>query len=200
MEGLVSLDAVYLALVFLVPGYLISVLRGHFVVVRRIDGPEFYLRLLALSAVNFAVSGWTIYLAIALDARPVARALLWLLVIVVVPAGIGLISGLATRHEWLTKFYQRFKLHPMHSTPNAWDFQFSRDEESWVLVLLKDGTKYAGIWQYGSFASTDPAERDLLLTDVHDIPDKGPWVPTGKSVYISAGEVRTIEFSKLTRK
>jgi hypothetical protein len=199
MEGLVSLDAVYVALVFLVPGYLVWVLRGHFVVVRKTDGPEFYLHLLALSAVNFALSGWTIYLAIAWEAHATVRALLWLTVIVISPAALGVLSGLATRHEWLTKAYQRLKLHPMHSIPNAWDYQFSRDEESWALVMLKDGTRYAGIWQHGSFASTDPAERDLLLTSVHDIPDDGPWSPNGKSVYIAAGEIQTIEFSKLVR-
>lgn len=116
-------------------------------------------------------------------------------VIALVPAGLGILSGIATRKEWIHRLYQRAGFEPLHYIPNAWDFLFGRHEEQWALVVLKDDTKYAGKWTSGSFASTDPLERDLLLVDVHNIPDDGPWQPTGKSVYIAAGEIRTIELT-----
>ncbi len=64
-----------------------------------------------------------------------------------------------------------------------------------MLVKLKCGTQFAGWWAGSSFASDDKADRDLLIEQVFEVPDAGPWKPTDKSVLIMAGEIQTIEFT-----
>lgn len=57
------------------------------------------------------------------------------------------------------------------------------------------GGVVAGAFAEMSFSSSDPAERDLFLERVFDIPDNGPWkeVP-GKEILIRASEIRFVEF------
>ena len=195
MGNFLSLDAVNVALVFVVPGYIISAFRAHFITGQKVSGPDYYVRLLTLSAVNFIMAGWTIYLAIAWDAGPVPRLFVWLFVLGISPMFIGIVSGLSSKREWLRKIYSRLGLSPLHVIPTSWEYQFSTLTESWILVVLKDGTKFAGLWGGRSFASSRPDERDLLIEQVFEIPDDGgPWTSTNKSVFIASGEIRTIEF------
>ncbi|PAQ03769.1 DUF6338 family protein (plasmid) [Mesorhizobium mediterraneum] len=199
MGNFLSLDAIYVALVFVVPGYIISSFRAHFITGQRLDGHDYFVRLLTLSALNFTLSGWTIYLAIAWNAEPVTRMLLWLLVLAVSPALIGFVSGLGSKAEWLRKVYGWLKLSPLHIIPTSWEYQFSTLSEAWVYVVLKDSTTFAGYWGGKSFASSRPEERDLLIEQVFEVPNDGPWTPTNKSVLIGSGEIRTVEFTPVER-
>ena len=68
--------------------------------------------------------------------------------------------------------------------------------EQWVLVTLKDDTKYAGYCDpESSFFSSEPTERDMYIEYVYNLDDDNKWEPIpGKSVLITRGEVKTIEF------
>lgn len=199
MGNFLSLDAVNVALVFIVPGYIISTFRAHFITGQKLGGTDYLIRLLSLSTVNFTISGWTIYLAVAWNSDPIVRALVWLLVLGISPAIIGLISGLASKREWLRRIYGRLGLQPIHIIPTSWEYKFSTLNASWLLVVLKDDTKFAGYWSGKSFASSQPDERDLLIEQIFDIPEIGPWIPTNKSVFIGPGEIKTIEFIPVER-
>ena len=50
---------------FIVPGYIISIFRAHFLVGQKAKGVDYSIKLITLSALNFLVSGWMIYLALA---------------------------------------------------------------------------------------------------------------------------------------
>nr|WP_029926232.1 DUF6338 family protein [Ochrobactrum sp. UNC390CL2Tsu3S39] len=195
MENFLSLDAIYVALVFLVPGYVISSCRSHFITGQKLDGHDYLVRLLTLSALNFLLSGWTIYLAIAWEWSPELRVFLWVLVLGICPAIIGIISGLSSKAGWLRNVYGWMGFSPVHVVPTSWEYQFSSLIEAWVLVVLKDGTTFAGYWGGKSFASSRSDERDLLIERVYEVPETGPWTATNKSVLISGGEIRTIEFT-----
>lgn len=67
-------------------------------------------------------------------------------------------------------------------------------EESWVLVVLKDGTKFAGLSGSSSFMSSDPNERDFYLQQIYEIAPDKTWHATESSLLICSGEIRTIEF------
>lgn len=194
MGNFLSLDAIYIAFVFVVPGYIISCFRAHFVTGRKPTRPDYFVRLLTLSALNFTISGWAIYLAFAWDTGPVARTLVWLFVLGVSPVAIGIISGMGSQREWPRNLYGWIGLSPLHYIPTSWDYQFSKQAAWWVLVVLKNDTKFAGYWSGKSFASSEPEERDVLIEQVFEIPDEGPWTPTNKSVLITSGEIRSIEF------
>ena len=68
-------------------------------------------------------------------------------------------------------------------------------DEQWVLVTLKDDTKFVGLCGQGSFISSDPTERDIYIEQVYDMDDESNWSwPGRKGVLIGPGEVKTIEF------
>ena len=68
--------------------------------------------------------------------------------------------------------------------------------EQWVLVTLKDGTRFGGFYGAQSFTSSSPDERDMYIQWVYDIDEDGTWsVPDSENgLLIAAGEIRTIEF------
>ena len=65
----------------------------------------------------------------------------------------------------------------------------------WVLVTLKDGTRFAGFCGPESFMSSDPTERDIYIERIYDVDDQNNWSSRReKGVLITAGEIQTIEF------
>lgn len=65
----------------------------------------------------------------------------------------------------------------------------------WVLVTLKNGTRFAGFCGTDSFMSSEPAERDLYIQWVYDLDDEDNWQPRGETgLLIAGGEISTIEF------
>lgn len=200
MDGFLSLDAIYVALIFIVPGYIISFFRAHFVTGKELDGYMYVVHLITLSCLNFVIFGWAIYIATAWDISPEIRSIVWIFVLAAAPALIGFLSGVSSKKDWLRRIYAQIGLSPIHVVPTSWDYHFSGLSQSWVLVVLKDGTQFAGYWGGKSFASSDFKERDLFIEHVFEIPDTGPWTPTTKSVLICAGEIRSIEFTPIERK
>lgn len=196
MGGLTSMDAVYIAILFIVPGYIFTTFRSYLVAGQRPRSTDYIIKLLTLSAVNFALFGWIIYLAVWLKIEGFWRSVLWMVLIVVLPAMAGGLSGMCTSREWFRKLYELLRLQPIHVIPSSWDYKFSKSKGEWILVTLKDGTKFAGWWGSASFASSEPTERDIYIEQMFEIPedDHAPWAPTSRSVLIFQGEIRTIEF------
>jgi hypothetical protein len=195
VEGLAKIDAIYVALVFIVPGYVFLSLRNQFVAGQAKLGKEQLLSYLTVSGVNFALCGWIIYAAYKSSSSVPLKAFSWMLVIILIPAVAGGAAGVCNQRDYFRRFYQWLKLEPIHAVPSAWDYKFSRSPGEWVLVKLKDGTQFAGWWAGSSFASEDRSERDLLIEQVFEVLEVGAWKPTAKSLLITAGEIQTIEFT-----
>jgi hypothetical protein len=195
--SLSSLDTVYVALIFIVPGFLIRAVRSQFVIEQDRTGVDQFVRLLAYSSMSNALFGWAIYLAISYDTAYSFRIVIWTLVILVAPPIVGFVSGIASQKEWLYWALRKIGLSPIHSVPNAWDYKFARAGGEWVIVALKNDTFFRGWWAAASFASSDVKERDVLIEQVFELDpenEDGPWVRTDKSVLIAGGEIRSIEF------
>lgn len=199
MGGLSSIDAVYIALVFIVPGYIFLSLRNQFVAGQDRLGTEQILSFVTYSALNFALFGWIIYLAISYQVAPYFRVAIWVLTLVIIPGALGLLCGVCSQREIVGRIYGFFGLNPIHPTPRAWERVFFNTPASWVFVTLKNGTQFAGFWGGESFASSDSKERDLYISEIFDFSDDGPWKPTGKGLFIAAGEIRTIEFTPIQK-
>jgi len=71
VNGLSDFDAVYVAMSFLVPGYVYFVVRGHLVPGHRSRGNESIIRLLSVSTVNFSIWAWAVYMVIEMEDAPV---------------------------------------------------------------------------------------------------------------------------------
>jgi hypothetical protein len=198
MSGLVDIDTVYIAIFFLVPGYIFLTFRNQFVAGQDRLGTERLLAFITYSALNLALFGWILF-AIPRRADDWVVVLTWVFVLLIGPAVLGFVSGMWTQKEWGGRLYEFFGLSLVHPTARSWDWVFHRVDPCFVLVTLKDGSQCAGYWGVNaagtqSFASSDPKERDLYISQVFEISDEGPWRPTPKSIFIAAGEIRTVEF------
>jgi hypothetical protein len=113
----------------------------------------------------------------------------------VVPALIGALLGLSAQRGWGKKLLNKLKLNVIHQVPCAWDWKFAEcTSGAWLLVVLKDGTKFAGLFSGQSFASSDGKERDLYIEQLYDVDKYDVWHPLEQGALILASEIRTIEF------
>jgi hypothetical protein len=199
MDGITTLDGLYIALAFVVPGFVFSAVRNQFATGQERQGSEQIFRFITYSAFNYAVFSGLIYLMLDNYVSPFVRAGLWFFVILIGPAVLGIVSGASIQNDWTRKVFHRLKLHPVHIVPSAWDYKFGRMEGQWVLVVLKNDLKFAGFCGKSSFASSDVRERDLYIEQVFDIGDDNKWTPTQKSLLVCSGEIRTIEFWPVTK-
>jgi hypothetical protein len=199
MFGITSTEAVYIALICVVPGYVFLTFRNQFIAGQDRLGTEQLLAFVTYSAVNFAVFGWINLVVVPHEAAVWIRLLVWFLTLLVGPAVLGLVSGVFSQKEWGGKLYAMLGLNVVHPTARSWDWIFHRVHPCFILVTLKDGSQCAGYWGVNpagtqSFASSDPKERDLYISQMFEITDSGPWRRIQKSIFIAAGEVRTVEF------
>lgn len=192
MPKLLSLNSLYLILVFIVPGFIALSVRSQFITGRIPSENKASL----LSYLTISV----VYGALVLpfvDPELMGKSrLTWFVLVFFGPILLGLLLGLNIQKDLVRRLLNRFGLYPVHAIPTAWDWKFNGMTEQWVLVTLKDGTRFAGFYGEESFTSSSPDERDMYLQWVYDINDDGTLSPPDgeKGVLIAAGEIRTIEF------
>ena len=196
MLGLINDGTLAIALAFIVPGYIIAAVRTQFVAGRRQQKFELLvLEAVALSLVNLCV--WFPALAAGFPQTGPATiwsGLGWLCAFLVSPAAIGALLGIAAQKSWCHDIANRFGLAPLHPMPTAWDWKFAQREPAWLLVTLKDDTKFAGFLGCRSFISSEATDRDLYIQEVFEIGADNAWKRKGSGLYVASGEIRTIEF------
>ena len=194
MPELKSLDAAYLALGLLVPGLVLVFVRAQFTTGRIPPPKDSLLSYLAISAVYYAFALPVVEWVLQIQAGYI-RASAWLGLIFAGPALVGVALGLNARHEVGRRMLNKVGLRTVHVIPTAWDWKFGKATSQWAMVVLKDGTRFAGWYGDASFASSDPAERDLYIEQTYDVGEDDVWTPKpGGSLLVAAGEIRTIEF------
>ena len=194
MPELVSEQAVYLVLALIVPGMIATFVRAQFLTGRMASHTDAALTYLALSVVYYAIAFPFLGLVLSSQMTGYWKMAAWFGLVFVGPFIFGLMLGAFSQLGLGRKFLQKLGLNPVHVMPTAWDWKFSNMPGSWVLVVLKDGTQFAGFCGTRSFMSSDPAERDLYIEKVFDVDEENNWRETDKSVLIGSGEIRTIEF------
>lgn len=114
-----------------------------------------------------------------------------------VPALVGLAWAYATDYGIGYRIAKACRLHLVHHIPAAWDYAFNRTTTgSYLLVTLTDGSQVAGRMAEPSFASSDGAERDLLIGEVWAIGEDRQWSPSHpkRGILLKASDIRYIEF------
>jgi len=194
MPEIKSLSEVYLILGFFVPGAVITFIRSQLLTGRMAPHKDALLSYFIISIIYYAII-LPLLQWILLINEVYLRTLSWLAIIVLVPATIGLLLGLDTSHGWSRRIFERLRISTVHAIPTAWDYKFGKGESQWLLVTLKDGTRYAGYYSSDSFSSTDQTERDLYIEGVYDLDSCDRWSPAnGKSLLVASGEISRIEF------
>jgi hypothetical protein len=200
MTAIGTVDALFILLAFVVPGFVISFVRSQFATGRPQKGTDQVLGYLTLSAINYAVFSWLVYILVVTDVpqeHPLWAAFLWFVVILVGPALLGAGLGVAIQRDLFRPRLASLKLQPVHVVPTAWDYQFGRLREAhWVLVRLRDGGTVAGFFGPNSFASSDPEERDIFIEQLYRIDENQAWqrMKEGHGALITKDEVQSVEF------
>ena len=195
MLDIESIDSIENILIFLVPGIIIIFVRSKFVTGRNKPHTEQVITYLVLSIIYYAFVLPFVDIVLSMPDTWYKKLPAWFALIFVGPAVFGVLLGLDVQKNLFRRFLQRFGLNTVHVIPTAWDWKFSTMPDQWVLVTLKDGTRFCGLCSERSFMSSDPAERDIYIEMIYDIDDCNKWTPRGENgVLITAGEVQTIEF------
>lgn len=114
--------------------------------------------------------------------------------IILIPMAVGLVSGLVTSKEYVYRIMKKMKLNPIHPTPTAWEDCFSDTDEQFILVRLKNGNQFGGKLNTECFISSDVENQDIYISEIYEIDDQNQWNKQDRGVYISRGEISSIEF------
>ncbi len=194
MGGLTTIDAAYMALLLLAPGYILCAVRNLFLTGREVQGNEQLVKYLSCSAINYLICSPLIYGVVNTGPSPWERGLLLIGTGLIIPAMLGVISGVAAQRGISRWVLSCFGLNPVHAAPTAWDYIFAKPQTQMMRVTLKSGAEFLGCWSPESFASSDAKERDLLLKPLYEHSDEKGWQLTDHGLLVAAGEIRTVEF------
>jgi hypothetical protein len=191
-------ENLYLILVFIVPGVVAPFVRSRLTTGRSPSFKENLLSFLVLSLVYYSLIVVFIEQALSVREPWLARAAVWILLILVGPAAFGLVLGIAAQKDWGNWFANKFGLSFVHVIPAAWDWRFSKAPRGgmFVMVTLEDGEMVAGFFGTNSFASSDTAERDLYIEEEYTVNEQGRWEsrPEKVGILIPVKGIRYIEF------
>ena len=197
-----SFNVVFFTVGFLIPGFVWSAVLSLLVPPRR-SVPEIrFLQFLSLSCINHGLWSWAlfpIYQTGFYAQHPVWSGVFLFVIIFVSPVGLAVLSGWLQQKEGVGQFLRWLGLRTVHHIPGAWDWHFSRQRPSWVVVRLKDGSRVFGLFHNRSFAASDPEQRDIYLEAQFRVLDGGEWAPVEDTdgVLIKSEEIALIEFRKV---
>ena len=208
LQPLTVHSTILIFILAIVPGFIIVFVRSQFVSGRILPYPAGFLVYLSVSTVYWLllfflfvpVIGYLLDILIMWGLwradlfSYTTKSLLW---IVFLPILVGVISGWISNNVIVYKLLTKIRLKPIHPTPSAWDWTFSDFDEQFVLVRLKNGTILGGLMGSNSFVSSDPEERDIYIQEIYEVDNENKWSAQGHGVFISGGEISTIEFLPL---
>ncbi len=191
----------------IVPGFLIVFFRSLFRKGSLLPYPAGFFSYLTISTVY-----WSILLFLVIPLADMILNLLsrgqWenvdvpykqtsLIFAIILPILIGVFVGHNAKQFTFHRLLVKLGLDPIHPIPSAWDSKFTDFSEEFVLVRLKDGTSFGGLVGTDSFVSSDSEERDIYIENIYIIDASNNWISTGRGVFVSGGEISTIEFIPL---
>lgn len=190
-------NSVFLVIVFLVPGFVFRSVEGQFIYLdKRLEWQKFALGLLTRS--TFVYSCFSPFILQGWEERwhetyfGLAAAFLF-----AIPAAMGFLIGVIRQKKLIPDLIRKMRLDTFekHHIPTAWDYLFSEVGPTWVIVTLKDGTKYRGFFGPDSYVSSDPDERDLYISHAFIERGKGEFeiVPNTKGIYFKDDAVSIVE-------
>jgi len=195
-----SLDVVFYTAIFIAPGFIVKSIIDTLNPPKKTNDVVFFLSCFAYSLVNCALCSWA-YILI----KPFAEdrvTIYWIAflgITLLVSVFLAIFIGFLKQRRIIHKIADKLDIRTIDPTPTAWDYWFSKQETSFVLITLKDGSEIRGFWGYNSFASSDSDMQDVFIEKAYiKSVDSGQWIdnPENNGIYISKDMIRLIEFIK----
>lgn len=185
-----------LFVLFIMPGFISMKIYNIFYPSADRDTSKVLVDVVSYSCINYAFLIVPIY-AIETDdvyhASPFLYYLFYFFVLIVLPVTLPLLL-LWLRHR---AFIRKYLPHP---TSKAWDYFFSTNQRCWVVVTLKGGKKYGGLYSYNSFASGSPGPEQLYLEQHWALDENGDLdheLRDTLGIVILTNEIESVEFIKV---
>lgn len=194
MGDLLHIEQLRVFLFFVAPGIVALFVRAQFLLGKMPPIAEGVVAYITISLIYHALVypiAWHLYAS----SETLSWFVLdWIALIIIGPALLGFVLGLNIKMGWTRTALSKVGINTIHPVDSAWDWKFAGCGECFVLVVLKDDTKWAGFISKNSFMSSQPSERDIFIEQVYDHSDTSPWTPRVSGVWIAHGEIRSIEF------
>lgn len=192
-----SFEVVFYTCIFLLPGFIIKSIMDTLVPPIRHNDTKYFLSCLLYSIVNCAVWSWVYLLLNKIsEEHPIMYWFLLLTITVIGSTLLAVFIGTIKQKGLIELLFSKMRINKIHPVPTAWDYYFSKQEESWIIVTLKNGKTIYGKFANQSFAASDPEDRDLYIEKTYSINNDMTWQEDEKSkgILVSKNEIETIEF------
>jgi hypothetical protein len=178
LEKIKSIEQIYLILVFLTPGLITLFVRSLLVAGRRPKTIEHAVEYIIISTLYFAVFLPLVEIVLATKEPAWFRVTLWVALLAVLPALIGLILGAGTQKGWWRLILSKASLSVVSPYPTGWDWVFGRLRAPvFLLVTLEDDSRVAGLFGIDSIAASKPEERDIFIDEIYEFEEGRQWTP-----------------------
>ena len=201
-KNIVPNSTLILFILAVVPGLIIVFVRSQFVKGNILPYPAGFLSYLTVSTIYWLVLLTLIFPLgmLILDYTGIHNLFIpvndfkEITCVVFVPILIGLIAGWVAENGYVYKILGSLKLNPIHPTPTAWEWCFSNSVGQYILITLKNGVQFGGELDSDCFVSSDIENQDIYISEIYEIDNNNNWIPQGRGVFLSSGEVSSIEF------
>ncbi len=124
---------------------------------------------------------------------PLLYYIFYFMVLIVLPSLLPLLLLILRRCNFIRKYLP-------HPTGRPWDYFFSTNQCCWVLVTLKSGKKYGGMYGFESFASGSPEPEQIYLEKHWALDEDGDFDHELKDtlgIVILTNEIESVEFIEI---
>lgn len=188
-----SLEIVVLTCVFIIPGFIIQGTIALFIPPKKRSDGILFLTYLLFSVSHCAVWGWLYFFIWELkEVNTVLFIAVAAISSVLTSFIFGVLIGLLKKFDLLRTLLNKLHCNTSHEIETGWDYQFSKQESCYVVVVLNDETKIRGWLGDKSFISSSNEERDLFLEQYYD--ENWNIVEGNKGIYIAKDQIKTINF------
>lgn len=159
-----SLEVVFYTCIFLLPGFIVKSVIDTLVPPPKHNDSKYFFSCLLYSIVNCAIWSWAYLLLNKISEEHPTIYWISLLAITVVGATLlAIFIGVVKQQGFIEWLFAKMKVNKIHPVPTAWDYYFSKQEESWIIVTLKNGKTIYGKFSDHSFASSDAEDRNVIF-------------------------------------
>lgn len=193
-----SLDTLFYTSIFILPGFIINFIIESINPPKKHNEGIYFLKCIYLSIINCAIWSWLYKIIIFSEKLSVVCMFVLLVLLSIIgPILMGFAIAILKQKQIIDRALSIFKIRTIHSIPTAWDYYFSKQKSTFVIITLLDDTKLYGWYSANSFSSSEPEERDIYIEKAYKYVDEN-WDLDCQSggFYIPKEQIKFIEFKK----